>query len=195
MGYIFKVIAFIMPFFSLAHPHVFIDNRVLVLFDSKGLKGFKHEWIFDEMFSSTIIQEFDLDTDRKFNKEEIKNIKKGAFSNLKEHNYFNDITINGKQVKIKEIKNFHAKIDKEVIIYEFFLPFEVVATDYNKKVKIAIYDPTYFVQVLWASKDPYVFEDTSKVILDYEIIKDEEKAYYYGQIIPEALKIEFRKKP
>jgi len=31
-------------------------------------------------------------------------------------------------------------------------------------------------------------------MLSYEVFEDEENSYYYGQIIPEALKIKFRKK-
>lgn len=189
------IIASFIPFFLLAHPHVFIDNKISVFFDDKGLKGFKHEWVFDEMFSSTIIQEFDLDADGKFDDKEIKEVIKGAFSNLKNHNYFTDITINGNKFKIKEFKDFHAKIDSGAMIYYFFLPCDVPATANDQEVKISVYDPTYFVQVLWAPKDPYTFMDTSKFELSHEIIEDERNSYYYGQIIPEALKIKFRKNP
>jgi len=195
MGYTFTIIISFFPLFLLAHPHVFIDNRISVIFDDKGLSGFKHEWIFDEMFSSTIIREFDLDADGKFNEKEIKGVVSGAFSNLKEHNYFTDITINGQRFRIKEFEDFHAKIDSGIMVYEFFLPCEVTAFQGNQEVTIVVYDPTYFVQILWASQNPYSFEDTSKVELSHGIIEDEENAYYYGQIIPEALKIKFRKKP
>ncbi len=183
------------PFFFIAHPHVFIDNRTSVIFDDTGLTGFRHEWTFDEMFSSTIIHEFDLNADGKFDENEIKEVIKGAFSNLKEHNYFTYITINGNQFKIKGFEDFHAEIDSGSMIYYFFLPCEVPATSSNQEVKIAVYDPTYFVQVLWASENPYAFEDTSKLELTCKVIEDEKNSYYYGQIIPEALKIKFRKNP
>jgi len=195
MRYMFLFISSFISFFLVAHPHVFIDNRVSVLFDDKGLAGFRHEWSFDEMFSSTIIQEFDLNADGKFDEKEIKDVERGAFSNLKEYNYFIDITINGKQFKIQGIKDFYAEIDSGIMVYEFFLPCKVTATFDNQEVKIAVYDPTYFVQVLWVSEDPFSFKDTSNVEHSYEAIEDGKNSYYYGQIIPEALKIKFRKKP
>jgi len=195
MKCIFLIVISFPPFFLVAHPHVFIDNRVSVLFNEKGLAGFKHEWTFDEMFSSTIIQEFDLNADGKFDEKEIKDVEKGAFSNLKEYNYFVNITINGKQFKIQEIKDFYAEIDSGVMVYEFFLPCEATATLGSKEVKIAVYDPTYFVQIIWVSEDPFSFKDTSNVEFGHEVIEDEKNSYYYGQIIPEALKIKFRKKP
>jgi len=147
------------------------------------------------MFSSTIIQEFDLNADGKFDEKEIKDVERGAFSNLKEYNYFVDITINGKHFKIQGIKDFYAEIDSGVMIYDFFLPCEVTAILDNQEVKIAVYDPTYFVQIIWVSENPFSFKDISNVELGYEVIEDEKNSYYYGQIIPEALKIQFRKKP
>jgi len=194
MVHILSVISSFIAFILVSHPHVFIDNRVSVIFNDKGLTGFKNEWFFDEMFSSAIIQEFDLDVDGSFNEDEIKKVEKGAFSNLKNYNYFMNISINGKDFKIKEIKNFHAKIDENIMVYDFFLPCEVPITANDQVIKIAVYDPTYFVQVIWASEDPYSFGDTSKLKLSYEIIEDEKNAYYCGQIIPEALKINFRVK-
>ncbi len=195
MKFIFIFIPFLIPSFLTAHPHVFIDNSILVIFNETGLAGFKHEWIFDEMFSSTIIHEFDLDSNGKFDEKEIKEVKRGAFSNLEKHDYFTDITINGRQFEIKEVEDFHARIDSGVMVYNFFLPCEVNADSGKKEVKIAVYDQTYFVQVMWESQEPFNFKDTSNFEIGFEVIEDEKKAYYYGQIIPEALKIKFSKRP
>lgn len=192
--YVFMIIAPFTHFLLLAHPHVFIDNRVYVIFDDNGLTGLRHEWFFDEMFSGSIIQEFDIDANGKFDEKEIKNLKKGAFSNLKEHHYFTDLTINGEEFQIKEVESFTARIAEGVMIYKFFLPCELNATLKKQEIKIAVYDPTYYVQVLWVSENPYLFEDTLRVELEHEIVENEEKAYYYGQIIPEVLKIKFKKK-
>jgi ABC-type uncharacterized transport system substrate-binding protein len=194
MRYLFLIIILFIPITSVAHPHVFIDTRVSVLFNEKGLTCFKIEWTFDEMFSSTLIQDFDINLDGKFNVKEIKKIESVILSNLKEYDWFTHITINDKQFTIKEINGFYASIDSGVVFYEFFLPCEVTAVERDREVKIAIYDPTYFVQILWASETPFCFKDTSNILLNYEVFEDEGNSYYYGQIIPEALKIKFRKK-
>ncbi|UXN75352.1 DUF1007 family protein [Devosia sp. A8/3-2] len=40
-----------------AHPHIFIDAKVSVQFDDSGaVVGLKHNWTFDEAFSSRVIQ-------------------------------------------------------------------------------------------------------------------------------------------
>jgi ABC-type uncharacterized transport system substrate-binding protein len=43
----------------IAHPHVFIVQRLKIVFDDQGLAGFGVEWQFDEMFSSMIAMDFD----------------------------------------------------------------------------------------------------------------------------------------
>ncbi len=194
LKYIFLFILYMVPFLSFSHPHVFIDNRIAVVFNEKGLKGFNHEWTFDEMFSSTIIQEFDLNADGEFGEEEIKKVEEGAFSNLKEYEYFTDIKINGHQFKIQKVNSFYAEIDSGVMVYEFFIPCEVIAGLEKQEVIISVFDPTYFVQVMLATEDPFSFVDTLNVEFSYEVFEDEGNSYYYGQIIPEALKLKIRRK-
>ncbi|MGD8893057.1 MAG: DUF1007 family protein, partial [Desulfobacterales bacterium] len=43
----------------IAHPHVFIVQRLKIVFDNQGLAGFEVEWHFDEMFSNMIAMDFD----------------------------------------------------------------------------------------------------------------------------------------
>ena len=45
---------------------MFIDSWVTVVFDEKGLEGFKIRWVFDEMFSSMMIMDFDTSQNGRF---------------------------------------------------------------------------------------------------------------------------------
>lgn len=177
-----------------AHPHVFIDNSVTVLFDEQGLAGFEAEWVFDEMFSGTILQDFDKDKDGEFSSTEIKEIKNGAFSNLKNFDYFTHMRISGKNFKVKEVKDFTARIAEENVIYNFLIQCHVKSESFYKEVEIAFYDKTYFVQVSLKSEEPVAFRDTSDINFTYEIFDDENNAYYYGQIFPETILLKFRVK-
>ena len=42
-----------------AHPHVFIVQRINIVFDDQGLAGFRIHWRFDDMFSSMIAGDHD----------------------------------------------------------------------------------------------------------------------------------------
>jgi len=55
----------------LSHPHVFIVQRIEVVFDDKGLAGFRIEWKFDEMFSSMIAGDYDKNQNKYLEPDEI----------------------------------------------------------------------------------------------------------------------------
>ena len=86
---------------SHAHPHVFIDSWVTVVFDEKGLAGFNIRWVFDDMFSSMMIMDFDVSKNGRFELPEIKDIEKCGFSNLKKFGYFVHVKIDKKTVQGK----------------------------------------------------------------------------------------------
>ena len=56
-----------------AHPHVFIENRLTIVFDSKGLAGIEVKWVFDEFFSNMIVTDYDQNRNHKLENAEIKN--------------------------------------------------------------------------------------------------------------------------
>ncbi len=132
---------------SWSHPHVFLSNTVQVVFDEKGVAGFTIRWIFDEMFSSMIILDFDKNGDNRFEPSEIDNIKQDAFSNLRNFNYFTHITIKGTAFKVRYVTDFTAEIIDDALVYQFFLPCHVHATETFKEVRFSVYDHTFYCDV------------------------------------------------
>jgi len=61
---------------------MFIDTKVEIVFEAHGLAGFTIDRLCDEMFSSTIIYDYDADRDGTFSRSETKEIEEFAFSNL-----------------------------------------------------------------------------------------------------------------
>ena len=72
-------LALAMPYSVSAHPHVYVDARVDVVFDDKGLAGFKVIWVFDEMFSNMIAYDFDTNGNGRFDAGEVEGVRKGVF--------------------------------------------------------------------------------------------------------------------
>ena len=57
-----------------SHPHVFIEGKASFSFNKEGLANINVEWIFDSMFSTMILTDYDENKDNKFNVDEIKKI-------------------------------------------------------------------------------------------------------------------------
>lgn len=130
-----------------SHAHIFVDWKVHALADSSGFKGIYVNWTFDQMFASFIKEEFDLDKDNQLSKEEQKKLYISQFSNLYEENYFSVLTVNGKQVKVPNAKNFSARLlsDFNRVTYTFFLPVPIAAGSEKKKVELHFVDPVMYI--------------------------------------------------
>ncbi len=176
---------------AFSHPHVFVYSSIKVVFDEKGLSGFKVKWAFDDMFSNMIINDFDKNKNGSFEPSEIEAIKNGAFSNLKEFDYFTYIKISAKSFKVKIIRDFSAEIKDTFIIYRFFVPCQVQAVSSFKEVKISLYDISFYSSV-FLTKNPVSFEKASPYEHEYQISKNKNEAYYYGQVYPEEITLRFR---
>ena len=177
-----------------AHPHIFIDNTVTIVFDKEGMAGIKARWVFDEMFSSMIIHDYDRNQDKKLSAGEIKNIKDNLFSNLRNYHYFTYITIDGKNFPVKFVADFLAAIDANRVVYNFLIPCHVKAHSRKKEIKISMYDSEYYTDIALAEKNPIYFENDSIIERTYEIIDSTENPFYYGQIFPQEIIIKFKKK-
>lgn len=188
-------LVFLSPSLSFCHPHVFITNRLTIVFDEKGLAGIRVEWVFDEFFSSMIAGDYDHNRNDKLEDSEISVIKKEAFSYLVNFDYFTFIKINGKPFKVKYVRDFSASLSKGRLIYEFFVPCHVRAVSAYKKFTISQYDPSYYTAVFFASEQPVIQEGGADFETIYhDIAENKNESYYYGMIHPVELNLEFRVK-
>lgn len=131
-----------------AHPHVFVDYALEVVFGNKGMEGLQVTWHFDDMFSWQIVTDYTSDQNFEITAEESKIIENEAFSYLAESGYFADFYINGIKHEIDQIQNFEAECIDEVLIYHFFIPWQVEAKKEMIKLKLGFVDETIFVDLL-----------------------------------------------
>jgi ABC-type uncharacterized transport system substrate-binding protein len=177
-----------------AHPHVFIVQRLNVVFDEKGLAGIKIRWGFDEMFSSMIAGDFDRNQDGRLDSKEVQIIKEKAFNYISNYDYFTFIKIGGKPFEVKYIKDFAAILENNKLIYEFFVPCHVAAINQFKEIIIATYDPTYYTAIFFAKNKPASLSFSEPYDVKSAIRQDKTTLIYYDMINPWALFIEFRLK-
>ena len=80
-----------------AHPHVFAEARLDVMLKPDGhtVDALRHLWRFDEVFSSTVVLEFDKNGDYKLDDAELASVRQTVYASLGEYNYFQLVTANG----------------------------------------------------------------------------------------------------
>jgi ABC-type uncharacterized transport system substrate-binding protein len=178
-----------------AHPHVFIVQRLNVVFDGKGLAGIKVRWKFDDMFASMIAEDHDLNRNGKFEPAEIQTVKEKAFSFISEFSYFTFITIENTPFQVKFIRDFNAILENRKLVYEFLIPCHVTATNQVKKLSVASYDPSYYTAIYFTQKEPVTLTAADDFEVKTSLKEDPDTKIYFDMIHPWTLFMEFRQKP
>lgn len=177
-----------------SHPHVFIEQKLKILFDDKGVAGFNVHWKFDDMFSNMICEEHDLNKNGALENREVTSIKEKAFSYIAEFNYFIYVKIDKTPFKVKYVTDFSAKIEDGKLIYNFFVPCHVSAVKTVKHIIIDSYDPNYYSDIYFTKQHPFTIEGSDRFEVKAQIKRDKSTSIYYDMINPWALFLNFKLK-
>lgn len=129
------------------HPHVFAEARLDVMVNAdQTVKSLRHLWRFDDLFSSTVLMEFDKNADLKLDDAELKEVSDTVYASLAEFGYFQIVTSNGKDVEMKPPAKLMANYqDDQLIILFESEPKEPLKLD--GKVDFGVYDPTFYTAI------------------------------------------------
>jgi len=174
-----------------AHPHVFVDCAITVVFDEHGLAGFHNHWVMDRMFSGNMLSSFapGYDPDQlTLTPTDIKSIKKGAFDSLAKHNYFQHILIQDKAVTELVAQDFNAKATTKGLVYDFFIPCYLKSSNDKTSVKMSVYDDSFYTSIRISS---FLISESDALNITHTIASMKSFSYYMGQISPKGIAIQF----
>ncbi|MBX3531734.1 MAG: DUF1007 family protein [Rhizobiaceae bacterium] len=136
-----------------AHPHVFAEASLEVTVASDGtVTQLGHVWRFDDLFSSTVLLEFDANKDLKLDEAELGEIADVVYNSLAEFDYFQFVTAGGKDVVMKKPDKFVASFDDNVLTIMFASePAEPLSL--HGKVAFGVYDPTFYTAIDFIEDD------------------------------------------
>lgn len=139
-----------------AHPHIFITQHVVALFDQSGFAGFRLTWRFDPLYSSMMRADFVSAKTGPLSAADVKTLHDKSFVDLKSEHYFTTVTFNGRPVTFGEPTDFSAEAVDNSIVYTFVLPVKVDRRDIqpNNTVEVTVFDPSYYVYYELAGTDP-----------------------------------------
>lgn len=136
------------------HPHVFAEARLDVVLspDHRSVTALKHLWRFDDLFSSTVMMEFDKNSDLKLDDAELKEVADTIHASLAEYNYFQMVTVDGKDVKMKPPAHLMANFDNDQLIVLFEAEPEK-PIPLSGKIDFGVYDPTFYTAIDFTEDD------------------------------------------
>ena len=149
-----------------AHPHTFIDISLEITETELKVK-----WLFDEMTSNTLIEDFDSDHNQIFDPKETALFKKEVFTPLQEFSFFTNLKVAKKKMTISP-KNLQLSKVGNIFVVEFYVDLKPYG---HQKKSIGFWDESYLCAL---SLEPTHIHSTLKYTL-----KEVDNAYYYGYLL------------
>jgi len=196
------IIGTTITFGAFTHPHVFMDTRIEVAYDSRGMAGFWITWRFDKVFTCGILMDFDCDKNERLSPDEVKVIEARAFSNLVNYRYFVYIGSSEGQHRPSEVRDFTAYMEGGRVHYRFFVPYPLSVGAGEVRVNVAVYDETFFCDIGYAEPAALLLPASDIFSGEYTIREDRGIHIDYiandgsaGSTFPRQIVLTLRRKP
>jgi len=163
------VMAFASP--ALSHPHIFAEARVeIVATDDGMLKELRNVWRFDDIFSSSVLMDFDKNSGLKLAPEELTEIANTIRDSLGDYSYFTFITKDGasSEVSRPEIFNVDFK-DNQLLV--FFVAKPKTPMKIGGRMTIGVYDPTLYTAIDFAKDEDMVVEGKAFEACTHKVVR------------------------
>ena len=132
---------------ALAHPHIFAEASLEIVVGSDAtLESLRHVWRFDDLFSSTVLLEFDENSDLALSHDELEAVASVIHESLAEFGYFQFVSANDKSVEMRAPERIIALFED----HQLTILFESSPTAPLKlegKVDFGVYDPTFYTAI------------------------------------------------
>lgn len=142
---------FVVP--ASSHPHIFAEARLDVAINSaRSVESLRHVWRFDDLFSSTVLLEFDKNSDLALDTAELDEVATTIHGSLAEYNYFQLVISDGKDVKMVPPAKLTAGFDADKLTIRFETKPEM-PLPLTGKVSVGVYDPTFYTAIDFVGDD------------------------------------------
>jgi len=137
------------PAIASAHPHIFVEARLEVLAGPDGnVQELRNVWRFDEVFSSSVLMDFDKNTNLKLDPDELKEVGKTVRESLADYDYYANLTLNGKVIKVNKPDVINVDFrDGQLLMFFAVKPSEPMPLTKGNKLSFGIYDSTLYTSI------------------------------------------------
>ena len=136
---------------STAHPHSWVDMKTEIQGDGKHITGFLMTWEFDAMTSAYMLDGEDLSVENKA--QALQDLADSIMQNMTTNHYLTYFYEGDMPVKYALAENGNLEQDKIKATLSFYLPLAAPLALSDNVLKLLIYDPSYYVDMSWPTKN------------------------------------------
>jgi len=132
---------------ALAHPHVFAEARLEVETTIDGtIAELRNVWRFDEVFSSSVVIDFDTNNNLVMDPDELKIVGSIVKESLEEFGYYTNLSGNGRDISVLPPEQMIADFqDGQLLLIFAVKPAEPMPL--TGKLSVGVYDPTMYAAI------------------------------------------------
>jgi ABC-type uncharacterized transport system substrate-binding protein len=138
-----------------AHPHVWVNVETEILTGpGEEITGFRHKWVFDEMYSEYAVNGLDANGDGIYSEEELQPLAQTNIEALKEFEYFTFAFIGQQKLPMGEpAPGYRLEYKNKLLTLYFTLPLATpVQKSKFKDFSFVVYDPGMYVSLTMDKK-------------------------------------------
>ena len=149
----------VVPAVAGAHPHVFIDARSEIVFDTEGrMNAVRNIWQFDEAFTAYAIQGLDTDEDGQLTDAELAPLARVNVESLQEFDFFTFLTVDSESHDFAPPDEYWLEFYGGKLTLFFTLPLEAPVA-VGTGTTLEVFDPEYFVAFSFTEDVPISLVD------------------------------------
>lgn len=191
---VFLCLGWAFPRHAQAHPHVFVECGLAMVFEDAGLAAVRQTWVFDEFYSAMILLDLGIDSSGDLDETAQKRIRAYTFDTLKPYGYFTRIQVDGDRLAISDPRSFSARFDQGRLVFEFEIPVPIPALKETRKMTMAVYDESFYSFMDFPPLEVAMEGADEDFLITWEDRDQTSERYYYGQITPVVLDVSFGRK-
>ena len=139
-----------------AHPHAWIDLRSTVVLDDAGrVTAIEQQWSFDPLY--TVFATDEITTTTNTQAEALRKLAKVNLENLRTHDYFTEVRVGGLKAALGTVSEFESELREGRLWMRFVVPLREPTDPKRGKIVFAVFDPTYYVEILHLREDVIAF--------------------------------------
>jgi ABC-type uncharacterized transport system substrate-binding protein len=161
---------------AVAHPHVFLTQKVTVVFEQGAIVALDHVWTFDEFYSAMAVEGLDKNKDGIYSRDELAELAKVNIDGLREFNYYTFAKLAGADLKVGTVTDYWMEHGKGALSLHFRVPLDKPVLGEANGFEFAVYDPSYFVAFDYKDGESIRLSDTAPKTCKAAIAEPEKTA-------------------
>lgn len=159
------------PVEALAHPHIFAEARLEVLAGDDGnIAELRNVWRFDEVFSSSVLLDFDKNSDLKLDANELAALGEVMRKSMADYHYFATITANGATIGVQKPDVIHATMKgKQLMVIFAVKPAKPIPL--KGRLTFGIYDPTMYTAIDFPTDNDLVLKGAGFAACQHKVVR------------------------